>query len=178
MLTTDPIAEARDRWVAQGWGHAAPGLAMVASIDRVRQIYVSRMETQLRPLNLSLARFELLMQLYFSTNRQLSLGRLRVRLKVAPGAITNAIDRLERDGLVKRSTDPADARITIATMTGRGARLALKAARVVNRAVFADTGMTREEMESLFVALETFRRSAGDYYPDERYAEAVEPAAS
>jgi len=166
MLPTDPIAEARDRWDRQGWIEAAPGFAMVASLERVRQIYVSRLEAQLRPLNLSLARFELLMQLYFSHDRQLALGRLRMRLQVAPGAVTNAIDRLERDGLVARHTDPADARITIATMTPTGLKCALEAAEIVNRHVFCDTNMSAAEMTDLFTLLAVVRQRAGDFGAD------------
>ena len=166
MFTTDPVAEARDCWIAQGWAQAAPALAMVASLDRVRQIYVSRLEAQLRPLNLSLARFELLMQLYFSKDQQLSLGRLRMRLQVAPGAVTNAVNRLERDGLVTRVTDPTDARITIATMTPTGRKRALEAAEIVNQVVFSDTKMSLPEMAELFDALAVIRHRAGDFPAD------------
>lgn len=167
MLKADPIEEARQQWVAQGWEEAAPGVALVASLVRCQQIFVSRLEQELRPLGLSLARFEVLMQLHFSGHGSLPLGRMRMRLQVAPGAVTNAIDRLERDGLVTRQTHIEDGRVTVALITRKGRTLALKAAKVINESVYHDMGMTAEEMNALFDGLKVIRQRAGDFPPED-----------
>jgi DNA-binding MarR family transcriptional regulator len=166
MLAQDPIDEARQQWIAQGWDSAAPGLAVVSSLVRAGQIFVSRLEQELRPMGLSLARFEVLMQLLFSRHGSLPLGKMRVRLQVAPGAVTNAIDRLERDGLVARQTDAKDARVTIARITREGRVRALKAIEQVNEHVYNQMNMTPDEMEALFEQLKVIRQRAGDFPAD------------
>lgn len=165
MLAEDPIDEARQQWIAQGWGSAAPGLAVVGSLVRAQQIYVSRVEQALRPLGLTLARFEVLMQLVFSRNGSLPLGKMRGRLQVAPGAITNAIDRLEKDGLVVRQANAEDARVTLARVTREGRTLALKAVDVLNDTVYHHMNLTEAEMDALFDQLQVVRQRAGDF-PD------------
>lgn len=117
-------------------------------------------------MGLSLARFEVLMQLLFSRHGSLPLGKMRVRLQVAPGAVTNAIDRLERDGLVARQTDAKDARVTIARITREGRVLALKAIEQVNEHVYNQMNMTPDEMEALFEQLKVIRQRAGDFPAD------------
>ena len=57
MLSTDPIEEARRQWVDHGWEAAADGMAAVTSLVRAQQILMQRIDSVLRPLNLTFARF-------------------------------------------------------------------------------------------------------------------------
>ena len=59
-LDSDPIEEARRQWVAHGWSEAADGMAAVTSIVRAQQIVLQRIDTVLRPLDLTFARYEIL----------------------------------------------------------------------------------------------------------------------
>lgn len=163
MLDEDPIEEARQQWVAQGWEAAAPGVALIGSLVRSQQIFVRRLEQELRPLELSLARWEVLMQLTFSRNGSMPLGRMRQRLQVAPGAITNAIDRLEKDGLVRRQSDAEDGRVTIASITRNGRIRGLQAAKIVNERVYERMELDPELVNSLIDQLRVIRRHAGDF---------------
>ena len=163
MLDEDPIEEARQQWVAQGWESAAPGVALIGSLVRTQQIFVRRLEQELRPLELSLARFEVLMQLTFSRNGSMPLGRMRRRLQVAPGAVTNAIDRLEKDGLVRRQSDAADGRVTIASITHSGRARGLQAAKIVNERVYENLELNPELVDSLVDQLRVIRDHAGDF---------------
>src|ERR1700749_3899083 len=43
-------------------------------------------------------------------------------LDYSPRTVTEAVDALERDGLIKRSPDPADRRARILTITPKGTR--------------------------------------------------------
>ncbi|WP_245900455.1 MarR family winged helix-turn-helix transcriptional regulator [Prauserella shujinwangii] len=52
----------------------------------------------------------------------MSAGELAEATGLTPGAITGMIDRLERAGLVRRETDPADRRRVRVSGTGDGAR--------------------------------------------------------
>lgn len=106
------------------------------------------------------------MQLLFSRNGSMPLGKMRDRLQVAPGAVTNAIDRLERDGLVARQTHAEDGRITIARITRDGRTLALKAVTQVNEHVYHHMNMTQDEMETLYNQLQLIRQRADGFPPD------------
>lgn len=161
-LEFDPIAEARRQWVAHGWHDAADGMAVLTSIIRVEQLLMSRVEAQLRPLGLTFARYELLVLLSFSRRGALPLGKIGARLQVHPASVTNAVDRLERDGLVARVPHPEDGRTTLATITPDGRRLVQRATTTLNEQVFADLGWDPDELDAMFESLRRFRAAAGD----------------
>ena len=65
-LDSDPIEEARRQWISRGWENAADGMAAVTSIVRAQQIVLQRIDTVLRPLDLTFARYEILTLLSFT----------------------------------------------------------------------------------------------------------------
>jgi DNA-binding MarR family transcriptional regulator len=69
---------------------------------------------------LSESRLRVLTRLSHSANHQLPLGELADGMAVAPRTMTDVIDVLERDGLVKRVPDPADRRSVLALITESG----------------------------------------------------------
>jgi DNA-binding MarR family transcriptional regulator len=162
-LQLDPIAEARRHWEAQGWAEAAAGMAMVTSIMRVQQILIARVDRALAGFGLTFARYEVLMLLLFSRRGALPLGKVGARLQVHPASVTNAVNRLEADGLVRREPHPTDKRTTLAAVTPAGRRLARRATRALNAAVFASTGMTDDQLEQVFGLLRHLRMAAGDF---------------
>lgn len=162
-LPFDPIAEARRQWGVHGWDDAAPAMAVVTSIMRVQQILLARADTALRAHDLSFARYEVLMLLTFARHHELPLGRIGERLQVNPASVTNAVDRLEQQGLVARVPNPADGRGTLARLTEEGARVAAEATEVMNGEVFASLGVGATALEQLFELLRGVRRAAGDF---------------
>jgi DNA-binding MarR family transcriptional regulator len=162
-LPLDPIAEARRQWVAHGWAEAADGMAAVTSLMRAQQIMLARVEEVLRPHELTFARYELLMLLLFSPNGSLPLSRVGDRLQVHPASVTNAVDRLERQGLVRRVPHPSDRRATLAEITDAGRRVALATTVDLNRGVFTAPGLTTHDVDILVSVLRTLRRTAGDF---------------
>ena len=60
MPEPDPIREARRQWVAHGWEDSADGMALVTSLMRAQQLLAERIDAELRPLNLTFARYEVL----------------------------------------------------------------------------------------------------------------------
>jgi hypothetical protein len=109
-LPFDPIAQARRLWAEHGWAEAAPGMAAVTSLMRAQQIVAARVDEALKPFGLSFARYEVLMLLLFSRRGSLPMARIGERLQVHPASVTNAVDRLEAQGLVRRSPHPTDRR--------------------------------------------------------------------
>jgi DNA-binding MarR family transcriptional regulator len=162
-LRFDPIVEAEGQWSAHGWSDQASGMAVVTSIMRLQQIFLARADAVLRPLGLTFARYEVLMLLSFSRQGALPLGKVGERLQVNAASVTNAVDRLEADGLVTRRSNPDDGRGTLACVTAAGRRRATTATSAMNEHVFTDIGMAEPKVSSLFDLLADLRRAAGDF---------------
>lgn len=162
-LDFDPVEEARRQWVAHGWPDAADGMATVTSVMRAQQLFLGRVEAVLRPLGLTFARYEVLMLLTFSSRGSLPLSVVGSRLQVHPASVTNAVNRLEADGLVRRKRHARDGRTTLAELTGAGRTTARRATGLLNREVFEDLGLSPEERSKLFEALRVLRAGAGDF---------------
>lgn len=162
-LGFDPIAKLGQQWREHGWVSAAGGIEFYASVTRAYQIMLNRGETIVRPFGLSWARFEVLMLLLFSERETLALGKIGEQLQVRPGAVTNSIDRLEADRLVKRKPDPTDGRTTLAVLTARGRKLALKVADQLEKTVFNDLELPGADVAELVRLLHQFRAAAGDF---------------
>lgn len=162
-LPFDPIAEATRQWEAHGWADAAPGMAAVTSVMRVQQLMVARVEEVLRPHDLTFARYELLMLLSFSRTGAMPLSRIGARLQVHPTSITNAVDRCEAQGLVRRVPHPSDRRATLAEITPAGRELALKATESLNREVFTDLGLPADDVATVVDVFARFRSARGDF---------------
>jgi DNA-binding MarR family transcriptional regulator len=162
-LSFDPIAEAGRNWRAAGWDDAAPGMALVTSIMRSHQILLARVDSTLAPMRLTFARFEVLMLLDFSRSGRLPLSKIGQRLQVHAASVTNAVDRLESDGLVTRVPHPTDGRTTLAAITRAGRRQVHRAATALNAAVFVDVGLDAEHVDAVVTALAVLRRNAHDF---------------
>jgi DNA-binding MarR family transcriptional regulator len=162
-LRFDPIAEAERQWTDHGWGDAAPGMAAVTSVVRAEQIFLARIDESLRPFGITFARYEVLMLLVFSRVGALPMGKLSERLQVRAGSITNAVDRLEADGLVRRVPHPTDGRTTLAEITDTGRGLARRATARLNREVFTRSGLDRDDLQLVIDALRRLRQGHGDF---------------
>jgi DNA-binding MarR family transcriptional regulator len=162
-LPFDPIGEAARQWRAHGWGDFADGMAAVTSVVRVQQILMARVEEALRPHDLTFARYELITLLHFTKAGALPLSRIGLRLQVHPASVTNAVDRCEAQGLVRRIPHPSDRRATLAELTPAGRDLAVKATESMNREVFADLGIGAQDVETLVGVLGRFRCAHGDF---------------
>lgn len=159
----DPIAEATRRWEAHGWTQAAPGMAAITSLMRAHQLALSRVEAVLKPFKITFARYEVLMLLVFSKRGTLPMGTIGARLQVHATSVTNAVDRLEAAGLVRRLPHPTDRRATLVEITASGRRVAEEATTLLNRDVFGQPGLSERDTRSLVTVLGRFRRAAGDF---------------
>ncbi len=159
----DPIAEARRQWAAHGWGAAADGMAAVTSLMRAQQIALARVEAVLRSYDVTFARYEVLMLLYFSRAGALPMTKIGNRLQVHPTSVTNAVDRLESAGLVRRTPHPTDRRTTLVQLLPKGRDLAAKATEELNAQVFAKPDLSSDRVTTLVEILAEMRREAGDF---------------
>src|SRR5688500_1067742 len=116
----------------------------------------TRLEASLEPLGLSLAKFGALAQLA-AAGEPLPLSTLAERRACVRSNITQLVDRLEADGLVKRSDDPRDRRSVRAELTEEGRsryEAGLKALATAERELFEPLGNPqRDKLLELLAAL-------------------------
>jgi len=162
-LDSDPIEEARRQWVEHGWEAAADGMAAVTSIVRAQQIVLQRIDTVLRPLDLTFARYEILTLLSFTKRGSLPMTRMGALLQVHPTSVTSAVDRLESQGFVERLPHPTDRRAVLASITEAGRARVLAATAALNGQVFEQLGITEHQINQLRTVLRALRANAGDF---------------
>jgi len=162
-LDSDPIEEARRQWIAHGWADAADGMAAVTSIVRAQQIVLQRIDTVLRPLDLTFARYEILTLLSFTKQGSLPMTKMGALLQVHPTSVTSAVDRLEGQGFVERLPHPTDRRAVLASITEAGRARALAATAALNGQVFEQLGITEHQVNQLRTVLRALRANAGDF---------------
>ena len=138
-------------------------MAAITSLMRAHQIFLARVETVLRPFDVSFARYEVLMLLHFSKRGALPMRTIGSRLQVHQTSVTNAVDRLEAAHLVQRLPHPTDRRATLVELTRTGRALAEKATAALNAEVFTDTGLSPRAVNDVVKTLGQLRRSAGDF---------------
>lgn len=160
-LPFDPIARAAEIW-SERIGPSST-MAAVTSIMRVQQIVQSAVDSALRPHGLTFARYEALVLLSFSRQGSLPMRVMGDRLQLHPTSVTNIVDRLEADGLVRRVPHPTDRRTTLVEITDSGRDLMHKATESVTSIDFGLTGITERQTKQLNDLLSKVRHAAGDF---------------
>jgi DNA-binding MarR family transcriptional regulator len=161
QLSFDPIAEARRHWDLRWPGGAT--MAAATSIMRAQQIVLARVDEALKPHDLTFARYEALVLLTFSRTGSLPLGKMGERLMIHPTSVTNIVDRLEAQGLVRRLDHPTDRRTTLCEITDDGRAVVDKATAAVTAVDLGITGLSEREVDQLTRLLGKLRREAGDF---------------
>ena len=77
--------------------------------------------------------------------------------------MTNIVDRLEADGLVKRIPHPTDRRTTLAEITELGRELRARATEAVTSIDFGLVGLTGRQTAALTDLLAKVRKATGDF---------------
>jgi len=133
------------------------GTPIAFSLIHAARIIEERMEQALAEVDLSGPKFAALSVLVAS-GESLSLSDLAAQLTCVRSNVTQLVDRLEADGLVRRVEDPKDRRSVRAEATrlGRerhaaGAKLAAKVHEQVNKQL---SGMDREELKRVLAAIQ------------------------
>lgn len=160
-LPFDPIAEARRQW-ADRW-EASDAMAAATAIMRAQQIVLATVDRALAGLGLSFARYEALVLLHFSRRGSLPLGKMGDRLQVHPTSVTNIVDRLEAQGLVRRLHHPTDRRTTLAEITEDGREVVERATAAVVATRFGLDCLSVGEMAQLGTVIRKLRMEAGDF---------------
>lgn len=160
-LPFDPIARAAHLWEE----HIGPSttMAAVTGLMRVQQIIQSAVDIALKPHGLTFARYEALVLLTFAKRSSLPMRVMGERLQLHPTSVTNIVDRLEKDGLVKRVPHPTDRRTTLVEITDEGRTRREQATEAVTDIDFGLTGLTTKQTEQLTELLTKVRKATGDF---------------
>lgn len=160
-LPFDPIERATALWSE----HIGPAdtMAAVTSLMRVHQIVLAAVEPALRPLGLTFARYEALVLLSFSRRARLPMRVMGERLQLHPTSVTNIVDRLEADDLVRRTPHPTDGRTTLVTITPDGRAKLELATKAVTDIEFGLVGLDVAQQRELTALLTKVRGAAGDF---------------
>jgi DNA-binding MarR family transcriptional regulator len=164
-LRIDPIAEARRHWEERWAAEPSRAMAAVTSLMRAQQVLMARLNDLLRPHGLTFPRYEALMLLSFTRAGALPLGKIGERLQVHRTSVTNIIDKLEADGLVRRVPHAEDRRATLAEITDAGRATAKTATEVLNAECFGIAALAPRDLERLTAILRGLRLDAGDFTP-------------
>ena len=162
-LKFDPIEEARVQWSARWDPDVSEAMAAATSIMRAQQVVLAAVDRALRPFELTFARYEGLVLLLHSRRGVLPLGKMGQRLMIHPTSVTNIIDRLEQQGLVRRLPHPTDGRTTLAEITEEGRRLARRATRAVNDVAFGLDALDQGDLKQLMRIIRKLRLAIGDF---------------
>lgn len=108
---------------------AGPLLPLLLEVAQAQQ---ERLDNALKEVGLSRAKLEALHQL-LQSDEPLSLRALAEGRRCVPSNITTLVDRLETEGLVRRTEDPDDRRSVRAELTPLGAERAAAGVEVLAR---------------------------------------------
>lgn len=160
-LPFDPIARAAQLWEDRVGPSGT--MAAVTGLMRVQQIIQSAVDGALKPHGLTFARYEALVLLTFARRSSLPMRVMGERLQLHPTSVTNIVDRLERDGLVKRVPHPTDRRTTLVEITEEGRARHADATKAVTGIDFGLVGLTPNQTTQLIELLTKIRRATGDF---------------
>lgn len=157
-MAPDRIDEILTQWQQEAPNLEASSLAVIGRILRLARLIEKHRETVLADFGLNLWSFDMLATL----RRQGAPCRLKPTelyglLMLSSGAMTNRIDRLEKDGLVTRLRDPDDRRSVIVQLTAVGIERVDAAMPVLferESRLLAD--LSQSETKSLIVLLRKF----------------------
>ncbi|HEX3899409.1 MAG TPA: MarR family transcriptional regulator [Mycobacteriales bacterium] len=159
----DVVEASRRVWERHWEPEAASGMAVFTAILRSYQLLADEVERVMRSHDLTFARYEVLTWLMTDPESSLTLSWISKTLRIPPATVTNIIDRLEQDKLIRRVAHPSDARTTLAVITTRGRRVASAATEDLNGTVYEQIGLSEPQRRELTDLLAQLRVSGNEF---------------
>lgn len=159
----DVVEASRRVWLAQWPPPAASGMAVFTAILRSHHMLSNEINQVMREFDLTFARYEVLTWLATDPESSLTLSWISKTLRIPPATVTDIIDRLEDDGLVRRTPHPTDARTTLAVISETGRQLSTDATRALNTTVYERIGLSEPQRDQLIRLLAELRMSGNEF---------------
>ncbi len=173
----DVVEASRRVWLERWEPEAASGMAVFTAILRSHQLLNDQVNHVMRSHDLTFARYEVLAWLATDPESSQTLSWISKTLRIPPATVTNIIDRLEEERLVRRVPHPSDARTTRAVITPRGRKAATDATQDLNATVYERIGLSERQRDQLIDLLAELRAS-GNEFDVERSNEVIEEVGS
>lgn len=162
----DVVEASRRVWLREWNADAASGMAVFTAILRSFQLLDDEVHRVVRRHGLTFARYEVLTWLATDPESSLTLSWISKTLRIPPATVTNLIDRLEQDKLVRRVPHPTDARTTLAVITPRGRKIAREATSDLNTSVYERIGLSEAQRYQLLDLLAELRAHGNEFDVD------------
>lgn len=159
----DVVEASRRVWLERWAPEAASGMAVFTAILRSYQLLNHQVNAVMRSHDLTFARYEVLTWLATDPDSALTLSWISKTLRIPPATVTDIIDRLESEELVRRAPHPSDARTTLAVITDRGRTVASDATRDLNAIVYEQVGLSEPQRNQLIELLADLRASGNEF---------------
>src|SRR3954453_22740278 len=169
----DVVEASRRVWLRHWNPEAASGMAVFTAVLRSFQLLNDEVHRVMTRHGLTFARYEVLAWLATDPDSSLTLSWISKTLRIPPATVTNLIDRLEQDKLVRRVPHATDARTTLAVITARGRRVAHGATADLNSTVYERIGLSAAERSRLIDLLAELRAN-GNEFDVERSKEVID----
>ncbi len=173
----DVVEASRRVWLDRWEPEAASGMAVYAAILRSYQLLNHEVGHVMKAHGLTFARYEVLTWLATDPDSALTLSWISKSLRIPPPTVTDIIDRLEAEKLVRRMPHPSDARTTLAVITPRGRNVATDATRDLNEIVYGRIGLSERQRNQLVELLTELRVNVNEF-DVERSNEVIEEVGS
>lgn len=133
---------------------------LLEAIGHVHVRLVTHVSRRVASGGLSPARYRILR--FIEARAPTTAGQVRAFFGLAPRSVTEALDSLERDGLIQRQRDPEDRRVARLVMLPAGIA-ALEASRplLMDAADAAFSGLSAEEGDQLLALLNRVLETVG-----------------
>ncbi len=159
----DVVEASRRVWLERWDPEAASGMAVFTAILRSHQLLSDQVNQVMRSHGLTFARYEVLAWLATDPESARTLSWISKTLRIPPATVTDIIDRLEDERLVRRVPHPSDARTTLAVITARGRKAATDATQDLNTTVYERIGLSDQQRDQLIDLLAQLRASGNEF---------------
>jgi DNA-binding MarR family transcriptional regulator len=159
----DVVEASRRVWLERWDDDAASGNAVFTAILRSHQMLMHQVNEVMAELDLTFPRYEVLAWLAAEPRSALALSRISEVLRIPPATVTNLIDRLVADGLVRRVPHETDARTTLAELTDDGRAIERTATELLNDRVYRPLALSERDRQRLVELLGTLRSRGGEF---------------
>ncbi|WP_299667476.1 MarR family winged helix-turn-helix transcriptional regulator [uncultured Ruegeria sp.] len=90
-------------------------------INHMARLFAKELQQRISPLGIVVGQFPILLELWLKDG--VSQKDLLSKIDVEQATLANTLSRMERDGLIKRTKNPADARAQLIWLTEKAAAL-------------------------------------------------------
>ena len=157
----DPVEAAVRHWHERYPEVPGTGFRALTSLVRTYGVVMRTIETLLRPLELTLSRYEVLLLLSFTRTGSVPIMRLRDLLMIHGSSVTYLVDRLEEAGWVAREPDPSDRRVSLVRLTDAGRERVDRASALLVEREFGLFSALDDDRQELFSDLLAELRQEG-----------------